>query len=170
MLRPEAIASGAPPWVYALLVVLILLGIRRLRTREVPVAVALLPSMAFLVWTLIGSGQFAAAAGGLVAAITVAGGCALGWLSAIVAPEPRATRLPGGRLRQPASWMPMAIYLLVFGVRFATGAWAAIKPEQALYATGVGIAIGAAATTRLVIAVLRWQPVAMRNEPDLAST
>lgn len=149
---------------YALLVVLIVLGLRRLRTREVPVGVALLPTIAFAVWTLIGSGRFAATAGGVVAAIAVAGGCALGGVSAIVAPEPRATRLPGGRLRQPASWIPLALYLVVFGVRFASGAWAAIRPDQALLAIAVGVATGAAATTRLVVAVLRWQPVAIRDE------
>lgn len=152
-----AIAGGAPTWVYVLLAALVALGIRRLRTREVPVVVALIPSAAFLIWSLLGARTFAHGVGIEIAGLAWVGGVAIGAASAVVAPEPRATLLPGGRVRQPGSWLPLVLYLTVFVVRFACGAWAAIRPEQAVTATAIGVAVGAAMTGRLVAGVLRWQ-------------
>ena len=53
------IATGAPTWVYVLLAALVLLGTRRLKTRETPLVVALIPSAAFLIWSLVGASAFA---------------------------------------------------------------------------------------------------------------
>ena len=62
-MHAEDIVTGAPTWVYILLVALVVLGVRRLRTREVPVLVALVPSAAFLIWSIVGAHAFAVAAG-----------------------------------------------------------------------------------------------------------
>jgi len=152
-----AIAGGAPAWVYGLLAALVVLGGRRLRTRDVPVVVALIPGAAFLIWSLVGARAFALFTGGEIAALAWAGGVAIGVASAVAAPDPRATLLPGGRVRQPGSVLPLLLYLAVFVVRFACGAWAAIRPEQAVTATAIGVAVGAGVTGRLVAGVLRWR-------------
>ncbi len=154
------IATGAPAWIYALLAGLILLGIRRLKTREVPVAVALLPSAAFLLWSVVGVAAFAAHAGPGVALGAWAGGALLGAASGVLLPDPRGQRLPGGRVRQPGSPAPLILYLAVFVVRFACGAWSAIVPAQAVLAGAIGIAAGAAVMARLLVGVARWRPVA----------
>ena len=151
------IVGGAPAWVYILLVVLILLGARRLRSREVPIAVALLPAVAFLVWSVVGAVSYAAGAGAAAAALAWFGGAAVGAISTALVPEPRGVRLPGGRVALPGSWLPLVSYLGVFVLRFACGAWAAIRPEQAMLATGVSVAIGAVMTARLVLAIVRWR-------------
>lgn len=154
------IATGAPSWVYILLAALLLLGIRRLKTRDVPVAVALIPSAAFLLWSLIGANAFAGRAGVALAAAAWIIGAAVGAASAVALPEPRGQRLPDGHVRQPGSWLPLVLYLGVFVVRFACGAWAAIHPAQANTATAIGIAVGAAVTLRLLVGVTRWRPAA----------
>ncbi len=152
------IAAGAPAWVYVLLVGLIVLGVRRLRTREMPVAVALLPSLAFLLWSLMGVAIFARTAGAVPAASAWAVGAAIGAASGVLLPDRRGLRLPGGRVRQPGSPVPLILYMSVFVVRFACGAWAAIVPASAILATAIGIAVSAAVTTRLIVGVLRWTP------------
>lgn len=149
--------NGAPLWIYPLLVGLVILGVRRLRTREMPIAVALIPIVAFSAWSLWGAGLFAQRVGPAMAALVWSGGAALGVASAFVLPEPRATRLPGGRVLLPGSWMPLSIYLLIFVARFACGAWAAIVPSAAMMATGIGVAISAGAAARFAAAVLRWR-------------
>ena len=155
-MRASDLATGAPAWVYILLAGLIFLGVRRLRTREVPVAVALLPSIAFLLWSVTGAWMFAAIAGGAVAGATWLGGAVFGVASTALIVEPRGERLQDGRVRLPATAVPLVLYLAVFGVRFACGAWAAIVPADRVLATGIGVAISAAMTARLVMAVRRW--------------
>jgi len=158
-MRATDVAAGAPVWVYGLLVALVMLGVRRLRTRETPVAVALLPSIAFLVWSLVGVDMLAAHAGPALAIGAWVAGAAIGGAGGVLLPDPRGERLPGGRVRQPGSWSPLILYLGVFAVRFACGAWAAIRPADATTATVLGLAVGAAVTARLWMGVARWRPV-----------
>lgn len=153
-----AIATGAPAWVYVLLVALLALGMRRLTTRDVPVLVALIPTAAFLAWSIFGTYAFAARAGPGIAVTAWLTGALVGALSGAVLPEPRGERLPGGRVRQPESLLPLLLYLGVFIVRFACGAWAAIVPAQANIATAFGIAVGATVTARLLVGIMRWHP------------
>ena len=156
-MKPADIATGAPAWVYVLLVVLIVLGVRRLRTRDAPLAVALIPVIAFLAWSIVGANSYAKIVGSTIALACWLGGAAVGVVSGIVLPDPRGQRLPGGRLRQPGTTIPLILYLTVFVARFACGAWAAIVPAQAATALGVGVAVGAAMTARLVVGAARWQ-------------
>jgi len=150
------IATGAPTWVYLLLAGLVALGVRRLRTREVPVVVALIPSAAFVIWSGLGLAGYAARFGAIPALIAALSGITIGLASARAWPEPRAALLPGGRVRQPGSPLPLILYLGVFAIRFACGAWAAIVPAHAGLATGLGIVAGLGVTARLVAGVMRW--------------
>lgn len=157
-----AVLGGAPAWVYLLLAALIVLGVRRLRTRELPLLVALIPAVAFFTWSVIGASGFARIAGAEVAAFAWSAGAAFGAFSAFALPDAPAIRLPGRRVRQPGSPVPLVLYVTVFLARFACGAWAALNPEQAILAIGIGLTIGAAMTGRLVASILRWRsPEAM---------
>lgn len=157
-MHASAIATGAPAWVYVLLIALVALGVRRLKTRDVPILVALIPSAAFLIWSLIGAQSFALRAGPSIAIGAWLSGAAIGAISGFLLPEPRGQRLPGGRVRQPGSPLPLVLYLGVFIVRFACGAWAAIDPVEATVATAAGIAAGALVMARLLIGIVRWAP------------
>lgn len=156
-MEPAAILGGAPWWVYVLLLALIVLGVRRLKTREVPIAVALIPVVAFSAWSIAGVGSVAMHGNAALAIAAWLGGILLGVLGAVVLTEARATRTGGGRVRQPGSWSPLVLYLTVFVGRFACGAWAAIVPTQAATANALGIAIGAAMTARLVTSMFQWR-------------
>jgi hypothetical protein len=151
------ILTGAPVWVYFLLVGLIVLGVRRLKTRTVPMVVALIAPAAFLAWSLSGAASFGAAFGYILAIATWVAGALLGAVSGYLAPEPPGQRIAGKRVTLPGTWMPLATYLTVFILRFACGAWAAIVPEQAFHAGAVAAAISAMMTARLIVAVLRWR-------------
>jgi hypothetical protein len=155
-----AIAGGAPTWVYGLLAVLAALGIRRLKTREVPLAVAYIPVVAFSAWSVIGAVTFAARAGGGLATLAWLGGALLGAATSYLWPDPKATRLEAGRIRLPGSWLPLILYLSVFIVRFACGAWAAIVPAQATLAIATGVAVSATMTMRLAVGTLSWRTAA----------
>lgn len=155
------VLSGAPLWVFGLIAVLIVLGVRRLRTREVPIAVALIPFIAFATWSIIGAVTLATLAGSTTAALAWVAGAIVGGASAFVLPEPRAHLLPGRRVRQPASWLPLTLYMTVFVARFACGALAAILPQQAVTATAIAVAISAVMTARLAGTVARWQRTAI---------
>lgn len=96
-------------------------------------------------------GRCAARATGL------AGGASLGVVTTLFLAEPRGERRRHGRVLLPATWLPLILYLAVFVARFACGAWAAIRPDQALVATAVATAISAAMTARLIAAVARWR-------------
>lgn len=157
----SAVAGGAPTWVYFLLAALVALGIRRLKTREMPLAVALIPVAVFFVWSVIGAVNFASNGGLAIAGLAWFGGAAVGAASVAAWPDPRATRLAGGRIRLPGSWLPLAMYLTIFSARFVCGAWAAIVPEQAVVATAVGVAISAAMTMRLAASALAWRSIAI---------
>lgn len=152
-----ALLGGAPAWVYALLVGLIVLGVRRLRTREVPIAVALLPSLAFLAWSLFGAYALGRAGGAPLASLAWLGGALVGGASTLFLAEPRGERRRHGRVLLPATSLPLVLYLTIFVARFACGAWAAIRPGQALAATAIATAISAAMTARLIAAVARWR-------------
>lgn len=151
-----AILAGAPAWVYALLAVLIVLGFRRLKVREVPIIIALIPPFAFSVWSVFGLTGLVLNNGVYPAVAAWLGGFLFGVISALMLPEARATRTVGGRVRQPASWSPLILYITVFLGRFACGAWAAIEPAAAVTANAVGTAISAAMTARLIMSVVQW--------------
>jgi hypothetical protein len=153
------ILNGAPVWAYVLLAVLIALGVRRLKARDVPVFVAIIPVAAFFIWSVLGAFSFAVIAGMVFAAAAWFGGAAIGAISAKLLPDPRCVRLPRGRVHLPKSWIPLMLYMLVFVVRFACGAWAAMNPAQAVLATGIGVAVSAAMTARLAMSVRFWVPI-----------
>ena len=151
------ILNGAPPWVYVLLVGLIVLGVRRLKTRTVPVVVALIAPAAFLLWSLFGAASFGSAYGAVTATAVWLGGAAIGAATGYMLPEPQGQRLTEKRVLLPGSWMPLMTYMTVFILRFACGAWAAIVPAQAQFAGGVAVLISAMMTAQLVAAVMRWR-------------
>jgi hypothetical protein len=151
------ILTGAPVWVYALLIGLIVLGVRRLRTRTVPIVVALIAPAVFLIWSLTGASAFGGSYGMVAAGAIWIAGAAIGTVSGYLVPEPTGQRLPNKRVTLPGSWMPLFTYMTVFVLRFICGAWAAIVPAQAFHAGAVALAISAMMTARLVVAVLRWR-------------
>lgn len=135
--HPEALGSilhGTPLWVWAVLLALIALGLSATRTRQMALAhlTALPLAMTGLaLWGVVsafaGSGRLA----GLLALWLLCAGLALtwGWRGAAPAgtrydPQRRVFRLPG-------SWVPMALILAVFLMKYGIGVQLALAPALA---------------------------------------
>ncbi|HTP81901.1 MAG TPA: DUF6622 family protein, partial [Alphaproteobacteria bacterium] len=86
-----AIIQHTPPWVAALLALLVLLGVQALRPREVPVWRLLLVPAAFIAWGILSLMQKAGASPLLAVdwLVTAAVGAAIGWWTT----NPRAVHI-----------------------------------------------------------------------------
>lgn len=120
-------ATGAPVWVWPLLVALIALGVSRMRDREMPAwRLLLLPAI------LIGISMITALVGGLNAASLVAMATGLG-LGAIAGWATMrnvvVVRLAGNRIRVKGEAVSLIAILGIFASRFAAGTLAAAAPH-----------------------------------------
>ncbi len=112
-------SASIPLWVPVVLIALVGLGLRYARPRTVrPVAVALM-AVAMLVFSLYG---VAAAFGGAALAVSA---WALGYALAFVggkrlAPVSGMTPV-GDSVRVPGSWVPLGLFLAIFGIKFVLG-------------------------------------------------
>lgn len=140
------IVMHTPPWVFALLAGLIVFGLMQVRTRGVPMWLALLLPAAMLVLSLSGVVQYVGPSPAALAAWAagVAAGTALS-LTAIgrnVATYDAAQ----GRLTVAGSWVPLLVILGIFLVRYAMGVGRAMNFEAARDTTillAVSVLLGA---------------------------
>ncbi len=124
-----------PVWVWFLLTALLALGLWQTRQRQVRRGQLLALPLA-----LLGLGLWSMAPGFLAQPLL-----ALVWLSALLGavqlgkrlPKPAAARWLADeqRLLLPGSWLPMAIIVSVFSLRYATGVLLALNPEWRALAT-----------------------------------
>lgn len=138
--------SHLPVWPFAVLLVLIALGIWQSRSRVVsPIAPAVL-AVAFLLYSIYGVvssfGATLSALGPWVAAVllsVVAGRPAFG--------PPAVTRLPETRkIQLPGSWLPLALMMGIFVVKFIVGFVEGARlpgGQQAWFAPAASFLLGA---------------------------
>ena len=125
------IVTRTPLWVWPLFVVLLAIGMIRLRDRRAHFSRILIAPVIFKIWGLIAlAGHFAVSRWALpvwLGAATLGG--AFGWFSARVAAmrRDRAT----GEIFVPGSVIPMVIIMTRFAATYASNVIAAIHPEFA---------------------------------------
>lgn len=132
-----------PLWVFAVFFLLLALGLRQARTRpwdpRRATALALF-WVAFSLWGVVsafGADPVTMLCWLLGAGLTLWMGRA--WL----APRAMVVADDGKRVQVPGSWLPMALMLAIFGVKFALGYEAAVgAPITAQSAAGAMVAIG----------------------------
>jgi uncharacterized protein DUF6622 len=122
------IAANTPLWVWALLALLLFLGIRALRPTTAPVwRIAILPTV-FLIWGLTG----VIAANGLAAQravpwlAAIAAGTLIGWVIAGLKPI-RADRAHG-LVHIPGGPFTLVLALLIFAIKYVFGVLHAMSP------------------------------------------
>ncbi len=125
------IFQKAPVWVWPLFLVLIALGLRQARSRTVPPLPVIIISSAML--CLSGYGVASAFLGSAWAL--------LAWASVLVMtllicqkmgyPQGWQFDTPTQRMHIPGSWLPLALFLAIFLIKFAVGVTLAIRPELA---------------------------------------
>ena len=123
-----AIVSGIPWWVYPLLAALIAIGIRAMKTRYVPLPVALVAPVAFITWgffTLQSSGTYGVPLLSFVSAAIVGLAIALGttWNQELVID--RSNR----RVCLPGSYVPLIRNLSIFSAKFLLTFTMALRPD-----------------------------------------
>jgi hypothetical protein len=112
-----ATLHGTPWWVWALLALLILLGLQAARPRRLKLRRALITPLVFVGWGvsfLAAHATPSALAAWLGAAAL---GSALGW--ATTALDDVRSDPARGLVELPGSWLPLARNLAIFGVRYA---------------------------------------------------
>lgn len=135
--------ARVPVWAFVVLAVLIALGVRRLTERRVGRFVALLPTLAFGIWSLSSLPHLAAMAGWVATSAIWIGGVALGAASLRLLSEPPATALPDGNVLLPATVIPLILYLIVFAAKFGLAFGAAIDAKFAAAYIGAALAVSA---------------------------
>ena len=124
-----AILQHTPTWVFVLLATLVGLGLTQAFPRAVPLRRVTLLPLAMAGLSLFGvASTFGAAALPLLAwALALAAGFALAQGLA----DTSAVRwdTASGRLRLPGSWLPLALMLGLFAVKFGVGVTLALHPS-----------------------------------------
>jgi len=152
--------AGTPAWVWLLLAALLWLGAAQSVARQVSVARATALPAALGVLSLAGvaitfHGAAIALAGwaaGLAMALTLG--------TPLVAPTGARRAAQGAGLHVPGSWVPMALLLALFGVKYGVGASLAFSPELArhsAFAAGIGFAYGSFSGLFLARAASLWR-------------
>lgn len=125
------IFTNTPPWVWGLLLALLLLGFSQARARRVGVRRILILPLVMTALSLSGTlSSFGGAPGVLLA--WVGGGVITVWLLSR-RPAPASTRYDAASqlFWLPGSWVPMALILGIFSLKYVVGATLAMRPELA---------------------------------------
>jgi hypothetical protein len=125
------IFQKAPVWVWPLFMVLIAVGWMQSRTRSVPPQPMIIISSAML--CLSGFGVISAFQSSALALLAWLAMLSLTLLLCQKMGYPQAWHFDAStrRMHVPGSWLPMALYLSIFLIKFAVGAALGFRPEWA---------------------------------------
>jgi hypothetical protein len=123
-----AIIQHTPMWVFALLALLVFLGVQALRPRTLPIWRLLLVPAAFIVWGVVSLLGRAAAVPllGVDWLVTAAIGMAIGWWTTRL--ESVEIDRAAGRAQVPGSAVPLVRNLSIFVVKYCLTAAMAVAP------------------------------------------
>jgi hypothetical protein len=120
-----------PIYVWVLLVLLLFLGVRRLKPRRTHLALAALAPMGFFTWSILAAGLlfFGGAKGTALVAWPVA--FLAGALSGPIRTVRRPTHLHGWVFEYAPTALPLTLYMLLWATRYGLGIWAGFEPAMA---------------------------------------
>jgi hypothetical protein len=166
------ILRHTPPWVFVVLALLVVLGVRRLRANALhPRQLLILPVVmtalsAFGLWQVFGANTVAVAAWIAVFAAALA----VGWsLSAQDGVQYSATT---NRIHVPGSALPLVLMMTIFFLRYGVAVSLAIDPAlrtQTFFVAAVGAAYGCSSGCFAARALRTWRSAFRGHaEPMLA--
>ena len=125
------IVTHTPLYVWVVLVLLVFLGIRRLKPRRTHLALAALAPGGFFIWSVATAGLVFF--GGDKEAAIVAWPLAFlgGALSGPLRTVPRPAHVHGWIFEYAATRLPLILYLLLWSTRYGLGIWAGFVPAMA---------------------------------------
>lgn len=141
------ILSHTPPVVWALLALLVALGLAQTRERRMTVTRATVLPLAMMALSLWGTASLFGHAHLLPVTASWLGAAAMTFATVGRTAPPRAAAFDAATLTLvlPGTWAPLGLMLAVFALRYATNVALALHPELAvdtLFAMGVAIASG----------------------------
>lgn len=144
-----AIVTHTPPWVWLLLAALLAVGVAQTVPRQLPVRRIVVMPLVLLALSL--TGVATAFHGSALAAALLAWAAGVAAALALGGFKPLAVRgarwLPErGRLQVPGSWLPLALILSLFTLKYGVGVGLAMHPQgsgNAGLAAATGLAYGA---------------------------
>ena len=167
------ILRHTPVWVFGILAALVVLGIQRMRTRDItirqlvalPAAMALLS--AFGLWQSFGPS--AAAAGGWLVAIAAAS-----LIGRALPVQDRVQYSPAKRrIRVPGSWVPLVLMMTIFFLRYVAAVSLAMHPTlrtDALFGAAIGVAYGLSSGIFAARALRTWNSAFRRGPSSTVAT
>lgn len=164
------ILTNTPRWVWALLVVLLWIGLSQRVTRTVSLKRITIMPLAMTGFSLYGTvTAFGAEQQVLLAWL---GACALLAAMVLQQPLPPATRYDSwtGRFTLPGSWVPLLLILGIFITRYVVGAITAMQPALAhdeIFRIAFGALYGAFSGIFLARAARLWRLALHTDHPGI---
>lgn len=153
-----------PLWVWGLLTLLLALGLRQSQTQRVPRRRLVILSLAWTVYAVLSLGRLLESSGQLAVGLLVWALC--NTAASLQARPLFASALASGvhHLTVPGSWAPLALYLLMFGLRFAHGMFNVLSPASA---HAPATLLGLAAVTGLLSGLINARNLRLLQTPPV---
>jgi hypothetical protein len=137
------IVSHTPLYVWVVLVLLIFLGVRRLKPRRTHLALAVLAPLGFFIWSVVGARLLFFGEDGETAIVAWLLAFLSGALSGFIRTVPRPTHVHGWIFQYAATSVPLILYMLLWATRYGLGIWAGFVPAMAGPLGVAGLALSA---------------------------
>lgn len=153
-----------PLWVWALLALLVALGLRQSQTQRVPRRRLVIISLAWTVYAMLSLARLLDPLWMLVVGLLVWALC--NTATSLLARPLFASALASEahHLTVPGSWAPLALYLLMFSLRFAHGMFNALSPASA---HAPATLLGLAALTGLLSGLINARNLRLLQTPHI---
>jgi hypothetical protein len=139
----RVILTHTPHYVWAVFVLLVVMGVRRLRPRRTHLAVAALAPGGFLLWSLAAAAMMFADVHAWTVLACWGTAFAAGAISGRIRTVPRPTHVEGWVFAYAATWQPLVFYMLLFAARYGMGIWAGFVPSTAGTLALAGLSLSA---------------------------
>lgn len=157
------VLSGTPWWAFAILALLIALGIRRLKTQVRSLRQAFVVPSVFFVWGLFNVAAYSQEFSPVVGWLTLSGFIAVGWASTRLYSSETAAVQDDGRFRFRGTPEPLITYMAIFVIRFGLEVWEGFVPAVAPTAGGLAIALSALMAGRTAERAFKLRAVQRRG-------
>ena len=129
------IVTQTPLWVWAVLAYGLFAGIRSMRQRQIHMGGLLLMPVVFLVLALqsVANAATFSPLFPLAWSVALLIGFCLGWR--FLSPTPLSVDRARWSITLPGSWIGLALFILVFGTKYAYGVYTAMNPDAGHHTT-----------------------------------
>jgi hypothetical protein len=124
------VLGQTPVWAWIVLLGLVVLGVRRLRSRPTSLLMMSATPVVFLIWSLVSTVTFVRGDGGWFAALLWPACVLLGLCSFRLVGADSVVWVDQSRLVRPGTVGPLLVYLGVFLFRYSLEVWSGFAPER----------------------------------------